>query len=333
MIDAPPLILAVDDEPTNLRALQNVLGDEFELVFATDGERALQLAAERQPALILLDVVMGPGPDGYEVCRRLKADPATARIPVIFVTVLSETENEAEGFDAGAVDYINKPIRPPVVRARVRTHLSLVHADELRAAQLELVQRLGRAAEFKTDERSGHIVRMSHYSSMLARAVGASEAWATDLNRAAPLHDVGKIGVPDRILNKPTRLDAEEWQIVRKHPEMGASILGHATEGMLGMATRIALQHHERWDGTGYPNRLSREGISIEARIVAIADVFDALTTRRAYKQPWSIDDSIGYIRSNAGTHFDPHLAEAFVTQRPAVEQIHRTITDQTATV
>jgi putative two-component system response regulator len=319
--------LVVDDEPVNLKAMQQILEADHVLLFATDGQRAIELAVNRQPDLILLDVLMD-GIDGYEVCRRLKANPATARIPIIFVTALDETENEETGFDLGAVDYIAKPVKPSIVRARVRTHLNLVHAEELRHAHLELMHRLGRAAEFKTDESSGHIIRMSHYCRLLALALGCSERWAEDLLYAAPLHDVGKIGVPDMILNKPGKLDEGEWSVIRNHPEMGAAILGGAESGTLAMARTVALQHHEKFDGSGYPYGLVGEQISLEARIVAIADVFDALTTKRAYKEAWAIEEALDYIQDQSGSHFDPELVDVFVTLRDGIDAIYAQFAD-----
>ena len=178
--DQRPRLLLVDDEPTNLQVLRHVLQADYRLLFATDGARALQVAREQLPQLILLDIMM-PGMDGYAVCRALKADPATAGIPVIFITALNDSQDETAGFDVGGVDYITKPVSPPVVRARVRTHLSLVRMDELREPRLQIVQRLGRAAEYKDNETGLHVIRMSHFSQLLALAAGCSPAWAEDL--------------------------------------------------------------------------------------------------------------------------------------------------------
>ena len=204
-----PLILAVDDEASNLQLLRQILQDHYRLLFAKDGARALELARQEQPDLVLLDVMM-PGMSGYEVCAALKAHPATASTPVIFVTALTETADEVEGFEAGAVDYITKPVSPPIVRARVRTHLSLVDAEELRRSRLQVIQTLGQAAEYKDNETGMHVIRMSYYARQLALAAGFSEAQAEDLLNAAPMHDVGKIGIPDAILQKPGKLDADE---------------------------------------------------------------------------------------------------------------------------
>ena len=319
--DTRPRLLVVDDEPTNLQVLRHVLDKDYRLLFATDGTRALQLARQEQPRLVLLDVMM-PGMDGYAVCAALKADPATAAIPVIFVTALADAVDETRGFDAGGVDYITKPVSAPVVRARVRTHLSLVRMDELRETRLQIVQRLGRAAEYKDNETGMHVIRMSHFSKLLALAAGHSPAWAEDLLNAAPMHDVGKIGIPDAVLRKPGPLDAAEWDTMRRHPEIGAEIIGDHPSGLLQLAREIALAHHEKWDGSGYPRGLAGEAIPVSARIVAVADVFDALTTRRPYKEPWPVQDALDHITAQAGKHFDPALVALFVPLVPQLLEI-----------
>ena len=319
--DQRPRLLLVDDEPTNLQVLRHVLQADYRLLFATDGARALQVAREQLPQLILLDIMM-PGMDGYAVCRALKADPATAGIPVIFITALNDSQDETAGFDVGGVDYLTKPVSPPVVRARVRTHLSLVRMDELRETRLQIVQRLGRAAEYKDNETGMHVIRMSHFSQLLALAAGCSPAWAEDLLNAAPMHDVGKIGIPDAVLRKPGPLDADEWATMRRHPEIGAEIIGEHPSGVLQLAREIALAHHEKWDGSGYPRYLAGEAIPLSARIVAIADVFDALTTRRPYKEPWPVQEAMNHIAAQAGKHFDPALVALFAPLLPQLLEI-----------
>ena len=313
-------LLVVDDEPTNLQVLKNILAADYRLLFARDGERALQLAASEAPDLVLLDVMM-PGLSGHDVCRRLKAETATAAIPVIFVTALSDVEDEALGFELGAVDYLTKPVSPAIVQARVRNHLSLVRMDELHQTRLSIVQRLGRAAEFKDNETGLHVIRMSLFSQLIAREAGFSEDYADDLLNAAPMHDIGKIGIPDAVLLKPGRLDQDEWQIMRQHAEIGARIIGEDGSRLLRMARDIALYHHEKWDGSGYPYGLSGTDIPIEARIVALADVFDALTSERPYKKAWSIDDASALIREESSRHFDPELVEVFFRCLPQILQ------------
>lgn len=315
----PPLLLVVDDEATNLQLLRQILQQDYRLAFAKDGQRALELARAERPDLVLLDVMM-PGMTGYQVCQELKADPRLAGIPVIFVSALGEAADELEGFEAGAVDYITKPFSPAVVRARVRTHLSLVRLDELRNSRLEIVQRLGLASEFKDNETGLHVIRMSHFSKILGLAAGMDERDADDLLHAAPMHDVGKIGIPDRILQKPGALDAREWEVMRRHPMIGAEIIGeHPQGGMLAMARNVALTHHEKWDGSGYPQGLAGEDIPFEGRIVAIADVFDALTSVRPYKPAWELERAIDHLEKQKGRHFDAALVDLFLSKMPEI--------------
>jgi putative two-component system response regulator len=323
-----PLILAVDDEASNLQLLRQILQDHYRLRFAKDGPRALELAREELPDLILLDVMM-PGMSGYEVCAALKADPALAAVPVIFVTALNDTSDEVEGFEAGAVDYITKPVSPPIVRARVRTHLSLVRMEELRASRLEIVQRLGLAAEYKDNETGLHVIRMSHFSRILGLAAGMTEAEADELLHAAPMHDVGKIGIPDRVLLKPGPLDPDEWKIMQSHAQIGAEIIGQHDQGVLALARNIALTHHEKWDGTGYPNGLAGTDIPLEGRICAIADVFDALTSVRPYKKAWTEAEALDFLVKQKGKHFDPVLVDLFLAQMPAIRAIRERWAEQ----
>ncbi|MBF0417896.1 MAG: response regulator, partial [Magnetococcales bacterium] len=300
-----------------------------------------------EPDLILLDVMM-PDMDGYEVCRRLKQDPRTRKIPLIFVTAKQETEDETYGLELGAVDYITKPFSPAVVLARVRTHLQLARARqelaranevleervrqrteelhnknlELEETRLEIIRRLGRAAEYKDNETGLHVIRMSHYSRLLALAAGLDEKRVETLFQAAPMHDIGKIGIPDLILLKPARLSSDEWNVMRSHPDIGAGIIGRQSSPLLETARIVAQTHHEKWDGSGYPRGLSGEEIPIEGRIVAIADVFDALTTRRPYKEAWPIAKAVELLTEGAGSHFDPRLVPLFITILPKVLEV-----------
>lgn len=321
MLNTNKTLLLVDDEPANLQVLRNILSDHYRLLFARDGERALELGRQERPDLILLDVMM-PGLSGYDVCEALKQHDSTAGIPVIFVTALAAAEDEARGFDLGAVDYITKPVSAPIVRARVRNHLSLVRVDELVQTRLAVVQRLGRAAEYKDNETGLHVIRMSHFSRLIALEAGMGDAWADTLLNAAPMHDVGKIGIPDAILQKPGKLDAAEWAVMQSHAEIGAEIIGADGSELLNMAREVALSHHEKWDGSGYPRGLQGEAIPIAARIVALADVFDALTSERPYKKAWSVDDAIALIRDQSGHHFDPRLVDAFLRCLPAILEV-----------
>lgn len=319
--DERPKILIVDDAATNLQILRQVLHEDYRLLFALDGEKALKLAQEELPHLILLDVMM-PGLTGLETCKLLKQNPLTNAIPIIFVTALSEATDESAGFEAGAVDYITKPISPPVVKARVKTHLSLVGADELQKTRLQIIQCLGRAAEYRDNETGLHVIRMSHYARILALAAGFSERYAEKLFNAAPMHDIGKIGTPDAILLKPGKLDQPEWTLMQQHVLMGAEILGEHDSPLLQMARTIALHHHEKYDGSGYPYQIAGEAIPIEARIVAIADVFDALTSIRPYKKAWTVEDAIALLQQEKGKHFDPELVDLFIAQLPEILEI-----------
>ncbi len=318
-------ILIVDDEPNNLKVLQHILKQSYELVFATDGEKALRAAEKHAPNLILLDIMM-PKMDGYEVCRHLKANPATAKIPIIFVTGLSAEEDESKGFAVGGVDYITKPVSAPVVKARVKTHLALhdqqmtceatVHhrTEELEESHRAAIYMLGEAGHYNDSDTGTHIWRMAAYAAAIARAAGWPVEQARMLEMAAPMHDTGKIGIPDAILKKPAKLNSEEWVIMKTHTSIGHSILSQSEAPLFKMAADIALAHHEKWNGTGYPNGQEAERIPECARIVAIADIFDALTMRRPYKKAWSTEASLAEIKKSSTTHLDPHLVALFLS-------------------
>lgn len=306
-------ILVVDDEPINLKVMQKVLADHYLLSFAKSGAAAIDLAQQQLPNLILLDVMM-PHMSGIEVCQALKQNPKTQHIPIIFVTALNDENDEYNGFEVGAVDYITKPITPALVRARVKTHLSLVQAEQLKKAHVDLVQRLGAAAEYKDEDTGDHIVRMSKYSKALALAYGLSEEHAELIRQAAPMHDIGKIGIPDTILLKPGCLTDVEMVQMKEHASIGGKILANSDSPLLQLAHTLAMQHHEKWDGSGYPNGLQGQNISLEARIVALADVFDALTSKRPYKEAWPVEQAFEFIEQQAGSHFDPQLVQQFLT-------------------
>lgn len=252
---AQPRILIVDDEPANLKVLRQVLQDSYRLSFARSGEAALELLDKEDIDLILLDIMM-PDMTGFEVCEKVKGNSDTARIPIIFVTALKDTIDEETGFKLGAVDYITKPIVPAIVRARVKTHLSLVQADALKETQIDLIQRLGRAAEYKDNETGMHVQRMSRYSYVLAVAAGIDEQTANELLLAAQMHDLGKIAIPDNILLKPGRLDEGEFKQMKAHAQIGADILSNPQSQLVALARSIAITHHEKWDGSGYPKGL-----------------------------------------------------------------------------
>ena len=326
-------ILIVDDVPVNITMLAVNLRSDYQVIVATSGPDALEVAIAERPDLILLDVSM-PGMDGYEVCRQLKANPTTCEIPVIFLTSLGEIKDEQRGLELGAVDYIVKPISSAILRARVKTHLVLYHQTKTLEQQVierttdlvetrrQIIIRLSRAAEYRDNETGNHVIRMSHYARLIALAGGQGDRFAELLYNAAPMHDVGKIGIPDSILLKPSKLDATEWEIMCQHPIIGAGIIGEHHDELLQMAYTVALSHHEKWDGSGYPNQLKGTNIPLAARIVAIADVFDALTSDRPYKRAWSVEDAVRVIEEGAGQHFDPQWIGPFHAVLPNMIKI-----------
>ena len=331
MTEPKATILIVDDAPENIDILRGLLKDDYKIKIAINGEKALKIARSVvKPDIILLDVMM-PIIDGYEVCRQLKQDVATAGIPIIFVTAKGEVNDEALGFDLGAVDYITKPISPAVVKRRVQTHLSLHNekqlleslvrerTKELEESRKEIIATLGKAAEYKDNDTGLHVQRMSHYSKILGLAYGMSEEEAETLKSAAPMHDIGKIGIPDHVLLKKGKLNDEEWEQMKKHPSIGVEILGGQTCQLLNMARNIAISHHEKWDGSGYPSGLKGEEISIHGRISAITDVFDALTTERPYKKAWSVEEAIELLKEESSKHFDPKLVDLFIESLPEI--------------
>lgn len=317
-------ILVVDDNTENIDLLRGVLKEDYKILAAIDGKSAIDIAKRKKPDMILLDIMM-PGMSGYEVCETLKQDYGTCDIPIIFVTAMNDIQDEAKGLELGAVDYITKPISTTIVRQRVKTHLALYdqtrllestvkeRTKKLENSQLEIVYRLGRAAEYKDNETGMHVKRMSHYSRILALKAGMAEKEADMLLRAAPMHDIGKIGIPDSILKKPGKLDADEWKIMKTHASIGAEILSSGDSVLLKMAETVALTHHEKYDGSGYPAGTKGEDIPLIGRIVAIADVFDALTCERPYKKAWPVENAINLIKEERGKHFDPRLADLFI--------------------
>ena len=311
-------ILIVDDEPVNLASMDAVLRDSYSLVFARNGTQALQASLKHAPALILLDVKL-PDQDGYSVCRALKADPRTEAIPVIFITSLRDVTDEAMGFAAGGVDYITKPFSGEILQARVRTHLSLVRVSQLERSYNDALQMLSHAGHFNDNDTGEHIWRMASYARMLAAAYGLPAELCTLIGQAAPMHDTGKIGINQAILKKPAALDAAEWAEMKKHPRIGHDILRASSAPIFTLAAEIALCHHERWDGTGYPQGLAGMDIPISARVVAVADVFDALTMKRPYKEAWSMERALETIQAWRGSHFEPAMVDAFMRIVPEI--------------
>ncbi len=327
-------ILIVDDVPDNIDILDGILNSEYNIRAATNGEMALKIAeSDIPPDLILLDIMM-PDMDGFELCSLLKRKIRTKNIPIIFVTSKNDVIDEKRGFELGAVDYITKPVSPPVVEARVKTHLALYDQNralekkvrertfELNDTRLEIIRRLGRAAEYKDNETGLHVIRMSKYSQHIALSYGLSEDDAELILNAAPMHDVGKIGIPDKILLKPGKLDDEEWEVMKKHSEFGSRIIGKHSSVLLKNACLAAKSHHEKWNGKGYPDGLTGDKIPLISRIIAIADVFDALTSNRPYKKAWKVDDAFELINNESGEHFDPDLVESFIQVTPEILRI-----------
>ena len=323
-------ILAIDDTPENLQVLKGILAPQYSILAAISGETALKILDKTRPDLILLDIMMS-NMDGYEVCRILKSREDTSDIPVIFVSAMSEVKDESQGFEVGAVDYITKPVNADLVRARVRTHLSLADQNrtfkymvaertyELEQTQQAAIKMLAEAGHYNDADTGVHIWRMASYSAALASAMKWPVEKAAMIEFAAAMHDTGKIGIPDSILKAPRKLTEEEWVIMKTHAEIGYQILQESDTPIFQMAATIAHYHHERWDGTGYPDGLFGEVIPESARIVAIADVFDALTMRRPYKKMWSTDQAVSKLLEEAGKHFDPHMVKLFISIMPEI--------------
>jgi putative two-component system response regulator len=356
-----PVIMVVDDTPQNLMLMTELLREDYRVIVANGGERALKLAhGDHPPDLILLDIMM-PDMDGYEVIRRLKADPVTLHIPVIFLTAKSEVEDETLGLQLGAVDYITKPISPPIVQARVKTHLALkATADFLRdksafleaevqrrTRQVQAVQdvtvlAMSSMAETRDNETGNHILRTQRYVRRLAEQLRShprfrsvlSDDYIEQLYKSAPLHDIGKVGIPDHILLKPGRLTPEEFEIMKTHTTIGYESIVRAEKSLgmeldfLQIAKEIALSHQEKWDGSGYPQGLKGEAIPVSARLMAVADVYDALISRRVYKAPMPHEDTLLVMQQGRGTHFDPDVLDAFEQTHEDFRAIAASFTD-----
>jgi len=339
-------ILIVDDTVANVDILVYALENDYDVMVAMDGESALESVAEHRPDLILLDIMM-PGMDGYEVCRRLKADAATSHIPIIFLTAMTEEQDEAKGLALGAVDYITKPFSPELVKARAKNQLELkMHRDSLeemvreRTKQLELTQEItiesmGTLAEYRDPETGGHIKRTQQYVRVLAEQLQKHpkfEGYLTDtvidmLYKSAPLHDIGKVGIKDDILLKPGKITEQEFDEMKKHASYGRDVIAIqekklGAHSFLHHAGLMAGSHHEKWDGSGYPEGLAGDEIPIEGRIMAVADVYDALISKRVYKPPFPHEKAVMIITEEKGRHFDPDMVDAFL----AIEDIFRQI-------
>ncbi len=331
-------ILAVDDEPRNLTLIEGMLTPfGYEVICASNGAEAIEKAVTCDPDVVLLDVMM-PVMDGFEVARRLRSDARTRQTPIVMVTALDGVDHRVQALEAGADDFLSKPVSHVELCARVRT-LAQVKAyhDHVKSEQgrleaevakrtrdlekamrkietlsMEAIYRLSRAAEYRDDDTGEHIQRMSRYAAAVARQMGLNDNVARTLLYAAPMHDVGKIGIPDRVLLKPGKLDDEEWALMQQHTTIGGRILDGSPAPVVRVARTIALTHHEKWDGAGYPRGLKGKAIPLLGRIATITDVFDALMSKRPYKEPFSLEKTCAIIRKGSGNHFDPEVVEAF---------------------
>jgi putative two-component system response regulator len=335
-------ILIVDDEPANLRLLDKMLhGQGYQnLALVEDPRQVLDRYRETRPALILLDINM-PHLDGYQVMEQLKALNDPLLPPIVILTAQHGKDYLLRALAAGARDFIGKPFDRNELLMRVRNlldaHLAhrMVHnqktvledmvrarTEELHRTRLQVVQRLGMAAEYRDEETGNHILRMSHTCALLARTIGWSEAGCDLILNASPMHDIGKIGIPDAIMLKPGKFEPHEWEIMKTHAVIGGKLLEGDDSTLMHMAREIALTHHEKWDGSGYPNGLAGEAIPQAGRIAALADVFDALTSVRPYKKAWTVEAAVDYIKESSGKHFDPRLVEVFLGELPGIETI-----------
>ncbi|MBF0528168.1 MAG: two-component system response regulator [Deltaproteobacteria bacterium] len=333
-----PIILVVDDEEVNLRLIDALLRPQgYKVITARDGEQALSKVKETPPDVILLDIMM-PKMNGFEVAERLRQDSETRLIPIVMVTALQDVEDRVRALEAGAEDFLSKPVARTELRARIRSLLKVkAYNDHMRnyqlvleaevskrtaeiqrvmaksvRASLETIHRLSRAAEYKDEDTGAHILRMSNYSALIARKIGLNETTVQRILYAAPMHDVGKIGIPDHILLKPGPLSPDEWVIMKQHSIIGANILEESEEGYITLGEVIARTHHEKWNGTGYPRGLAGKKIPLVGRIVAVADVFDALMSKRPYKEPFPLEKSLSIMKDGRGSHFDPMVVDAF---------------------
>ncbi len=346
-------ILVVDDEEVNREVFEAMLAPfGYEVATARDGAEALERVALFRPDLILLDIMM-PRMDGFRVLRELKDGDDTRGIPVVVVTALGGTQDRVEAYNLGADDFLGKPVDQLELRARVRSLLKVkAYNDHMKAYQRELevaverrtreleqalstvktasldtILRLSRAAEYKDGETFTHVLRVSHYSRAIARMLGLDEATCEAILYSSPMHDIGKIGIPDHILLKPGDLTAEEEQIMRRHTLIGGKILEKSSVDLIRYAEVIARSHHEKWDGSGYPVGLVGEEIPLAARITALADVFDALSTERPYKRAFALEECLEYVRNERGRHFDPAIVDAFLDGLDIVRDIHERYT------
>jgi putative two-component system response regulator len=310
------IALVIDDNPTNLMLLKHRLIklDDCEVVTMDSAVEALVWCESNIPDVVFTDYMM-PEVDGLEFIRRLRQKDEMREVPVVVVTTADVKEIRQKALELGAIDFLTKPVDGHELMARARNLLALRKSQLTlhdRAAE-ELVMRLSKAAEFRDPETGAHIERMARFSGMIAKRLGMSQEDAERLELAAPMHDVGKVGIPDMILLKPDRLTEMEFSIMKQHAKLGWEILKNSSSRLVRLAAEIALSHHEKFDGNGYPAGLAGQNIPLSGRIVAVADVYDALTSTRPYKQPWPVDKAVSFLREQSGRHFDPACVEAFL--------------------
>jgi putative two-component system response regulator len=354
MMNDQSTILVVDDEDRNLRLMEAMLLPAgYHILTARNGEQALDVVSKERVDVILLDVMM-PKMDGYEVASRLKSDPETKIIPIVMVTALNAKEDRIKAIEAGADDFLTKPVDKTEMRARVaslvkvkayndymRDHQKELESEvakrtrdleqafeRIKSVSLEAIYRLTRAAEYKDEDTGSHIQRMSNYAAAIARHMGLGKRVTESILYATPMHDIGKIGIPDRILLKPGKLDPDEWAVMKQHTAIGARILEGSSTGIIRLGEIVALTHHEKWDGSGYPRGLKGKQIPLVGRIVAIADVFDALTSKRPYKEAFSLEKSYEIIRQGRGNHFDPAVVDVFFSAEAKILKIKEAFHD-----
>jgi len=336
-----PLILVADDSEDIRNLFGMMLKTNYEVRFATNSDETLAGAdTEPLPDLILLDVEM-PELNGYEVCARLKANPALAHIPVIFVTSRSDPKDQARGLLAGAVDYIVKPISGPITLLRVRNHLALAdqrraledqiaaRTEELHQTRLDLIRRLARAMEYREGGLSNRVLRVGEYVALLSEALGLKGRVVEILSQAAPLYDIGKLGVPEHILKKSDALVEKEWAEMHKHPEIGAGIIGEHKDPLLEQARVMALTHHERWDGAGYPKKLKGNAIPVPGRIMAVADAYEAMTATQRHRSPVGAAEAAKRIAAESGKQFDPSVVAAFMKVVKEFDEVRSKFKDE----
>ena len=324
-------ILIVDDTEVNINTLMELLDEKYDILAALDGETALEIVEEEENIdLILLDIMM-PGIDGFEVCKRLKSKKNTRKIPIIFITAKTDDDSIEKAYELGGVDYIMKPFRVREILSRIANHLILFEHQktleqkvkektkklhklnkELEETQKEIIFTMGAVGEQRSKETGNHVKRVALYSELLARYYGLPEKEVQILRDVSPMHDIGKVGIPDAILNKPAAFTPKEYEKIKEHSKIGYEILKYSNRILLKTASIIALQHHEKWDGTGYPNQLKGEEIHIYGRITALADVFDALGSDRVYKKAWDDEKIFKLFKEERGKHFDPRLVDIF---------------------